>query len=689
MHARLHAFAFLCALALTAAPGQAAYTASLGPDATLGDWTQWNAPHNEYLLTVTLDPDGATDPIRLINVDFDWDDTRLQPVGAPVAGPLFDGQPDPWFAWYDLEGHRTVSHVLLGSTSGVTPTGPVILFTQLFRATGTQDGEAALDLLSLVLRGPLNQPIISYGEDQALVTVDLTAPQEQAFDMAAQSPVGDQLWTALPTVNAALSAGDGTVAAFVATESALLPANEDAAWTAPPFPATLDLSAGDGLKTVSVFVRDAYGNRRALADSITLDTIAPDYEVSGLDARPRHQGAQLNWNLPAAAPDFDRVRVYRHGWCDDGLSRYPEFDDSAPMSPWPTTEPEALAAGFALVYEGAASARLDAVTPRDVQRYVAFCVDHAGNVGVAGAGARDRCTNYILGDVRTPWDGIVFVGDLVRLAASYGTLAGQPGYDAHLDYGPTDDMSRAGVPLTDNRVDFEDLMIHAMNYGPTSPILSMPAVAKGGVSGADALAIVRLETQEGGLALLLNSGEAWLGLHLLLEWGDPRMATVRDAVGDGLLHRSEPGRLLFDRVRMEGEDMSGLLALLDFGPDGLPADLRVAELDLRDAQNQALGAEAVAMQGEEAVAAGFQLEPNHPNPFNPVTSIAYRLDAAATVRLSVFNSLGQRVAVLADGPAAAGRHEALFDAGALASGIYICRLEAEGRLLQRKMVLVK
>lgn len=89
----------------------------------------------------------------------------------------------------------------------------------------------------------------------------------------------------------------------------------------------------------------------------------------------------------------------------------------------------------------------------------------------------------------------------------------------------------------------------------------------------------------------------------------------------------------------------------------------------------------------------FALWQNFPNPFNPSTTIRYDLPARSAVRLSVFNLLGQEVAVLAQEEMEAGRHDATFDALNLASGVYYCQLQARqiegGLFLQtRKMLLL-
>jgi hypothetical protein len=83
------------------------------------------------------------------------------------------------------------------------------------------------------------------------------------------------------------------------------------------------------------------------------------------------------------------------------------------------------------------------------------------------------------------------------------------------------------------------------------------------------------------------------------------------------------------------------------------------------------------------------LEQNYPNPFNPTTNIAFRLPETAHVRLSVYNMLGQEVAVLVDGSIPAGRTEVQFDATGFSSGLYLYRLDTEARSEVRTMVLVK
>ncbi len=96
----------------------------------------------------------------------------------------------------------------------------------------------------------------------------------------------------------------------------------------------------------------------------------------------------------------------------------------------------------------------------------------------------------------------------------------------------------------------------------------------------------------------------------------------------------------------------------------------------------------------ETPAAALQLDQNVPNPFNPTTTIRFVLPAPGEVRLDVFDVRGSRVATLVDERLDAGAHAATWNgrdgAGrAVASGAYFYRLRAAGRVVTRKMLLVK
>jgi surface protein len=85
----------------------------------------------------------------------------------------------------------------------------------------------------------------------------------------------------------------------------------------------------------------------------------------------------------------------------------------------------------------------------------------------------------------------------------------------------------------------------------------------------------------------------------------------------------------------------------------------------------------------------YSLLQNYPNPFNPSTVITYTLPEASPVRLSVYNMIGQEVAILVNGYKEEGRYEARFDAGGYTSGVYIYTISAGNFRNSKMMVLVK
>ena len=90
----------------------------------------------------------------------------------------------------------------------------------------------------------------------------------------------------------------------------------------------------------------------------------------------------------------------------------------------------------------------------------------------------------------------------------------------------------------------------------------------------------------------------------------------------------------------------------------------------------------------------YALAANYPNPFNPVTTIAYALPEPTPVRLDVYDVRGRLVARLVDTNQPAGRYAVVWDAHdasgrALASGVYFYRIQAGRFTKVRQMVLVK
>jgi beta-xylosidase len=85
----------------------------------------------------------------------------------------------------------------------------------------------------------------------------------------------------------------------------------------------------------------------------------------------------------------------------------------------------------------------------------------------------------------------------------------------------------------------------------------------------------------------------------------------------------------------------------------------------------------------------YELEQNYPNPFNPSTNIKFTLPSENNVKVTVFNQLGQQVAVIADKEYSAGTHNVNFNAENLASGVYYYTISARSFRDSKKMILLK
>ncbi len=86
----------------------------------------------------------------------------------------------------------------------------------------------------------------------------------------------------------------------------------------------------------------------------------------------------------------------------------------------------------------------------------------------------------------------------------------------------------------------------------------------------------------------------------------------------------------------------------------------------------------------------YRLHQNFPNPFNPSTKIFYDIKSTGQVKLKVYDIYGREVKTLVDKNLGPGNYETVFDAGSLASGVYIYKLEVNGvQIDSKKMALIR
>jgi hypothetical protein len=89
----------------------------------------------------------------------------------------------------------------------------------------------------------------------------------------------------------------------------------------------------------------------------------------------------------------------------------------------------------------------------------------------------------------------------------------------------------------------------------------------------------------------------------------------------------------------------------------------------------------------------YNLEQNYPNPFNPATTIRYEIPVSnkgfIPVKIIIYNSLGQQIAIPVDEEKPAGTYDVKVDIPGLSSGIYYYKLIVPGYSISKKMVVLK
>ncbi len=97
----------------------------------------------------------------------------------------------------------------------------------------------------------------------------------------------------------------------------------------------------------------------------------------------------------------------------------------------------------------------------------------------------------------------------------------------------------------------------------------------------------------------------------------------------------------------------------------------------------------VEEKNDHVVPGKISLSQNFPNPFNPTTTITYRLSSPAVVALRIYDMLGREIASLASGMMPAGEHTVQWNASDVCAGVYYYRLQAGNSVATKKLLLVK
>jgi flagellar hook assembly protein FlgD len=133
---------------------------------------------------------------------------------------------------------------------------------------------------------------------------------------------------------------------------------------------------------------------------------------------------------------------------------------------------------------------------------------------------------------------------------------------------------------------------------------------------------------------------------------------------------------------------------VDYVSDGYQYHYKITAIDDSENESDPILPENIVAVEETVILKQIALHQNTPNPFNPYTTIAIDLPAAAHVELEIFDVLGRSVRVLANERMKAGHKEIRWDGTnrhgeRVASGVYLCRMRSGSFERTIRMTLVK
>ncbi|MEQ1831518.1 MAG: FlgD immunoglobulin-like domain containing protein [Candidatus Eisenbacteria bacterium] len=402
----------------------------------------------------------------------------------------------------------------------------------------------------------------------------------------------------------------------------------------------------------------------------------------------------LSWG---AVPAGAQVEVWRAAF-----GNYPLYEDGPVPGQVPAPPVSYPPAGWTLTAV-AAPGDLDEPASRDQWYYVAYVVDALGTrspVSNRTAGVLD----YHLGDVSNgvagQGDNSVNTLDLSLLGLHYGKSGAAMAAVSYLDVGPTVDFSNLSRPITDHLLDFEDLVVFAINYNPavSAPRAWTAAAAADRITLAAPEHVVMGERVNARLRLE-GTGRVQAA-SVVLTW-DPavvrplghRPGALLEQQG-GVVLSSRPGTL--DAAVMAGNGTGlvgeGELAVQEFEVVA-PGDpgLRIVSVDGRDQHN---GRVVVTTARQPVVPRETAFAPASPNPFAARTTLAFTLAERGVVELAVYSVAGRRVRGLANGVQEPGEFRFEWDGRddgghAQPPGVYYARFTSAAGRWTRTVTLLR
>jgi len=432
------------------------------------------------------------------------------------------------------------------------------------------------------------------------------------------------------------------------------------------------------------------------ADSLPNGTLAlgpyqwdgtPISPVTQLDVKTVGSSLEINWANPKS--DAFQIQVWLKGY-----GGYPQYTGSAPA--FPKNPAEAAGSGWVNLTNSLATSLNYSPINRDFYYVVIFVEDRASHFSAATV---DSALSYWLGDVNIPPDGQVNASDIAVFASAFYSVAGEVHWNPACDVGPTLNRHRTSRPVPDQKINFDDLMLFAMNYENTGmtkmtkPVTNNPITLDLHLSQTNGRLL-------GQIHLVGNAGLVKaLEIPICLGPGLSLLSVSKGRLvsdGDFFLSNLDGGTLTITTAALDESglfDGPGILAEFDFQVNGSDPDIQFGTATARTAENASIEINYqttdVELLAQSLIPTEYKLHQNFPNPFNPRTTIRYDLKENGPVKITLYNSNGQFVATLLEETKNAGYHRFDFEAGHLPSGMYIYKIQMNEFSDIRKLVLIK
>jgi len=298
----------------------------------------------------------------------------------------------------------------------------------------------------------------------------------------------------------------------------------------------------------------------------------------------------------------------------------------------------------------------------------------------------DTCCVGIRGNVDYDPGDEIDISDLVYLVDYMFTGGAEPECWGEANIDGSDDGDGVDGPEDVDISDLVYLVDYMFNSGPPPPGCGQSAVSSFRAAAIDPKCSLEIGSVDGYTTITLNADCEIRGLQLQLTGAGAE--SVEKLVGDNVdfVYGLHDGVVKLGVLDLDGNET---IAAGRHEIARLTGDYRVDFALAIDRDTRRLEPWVKTLSRSDLLPSSFALYPNYPNPFNPATEIRFDLPVATTVRLTVYNVLGQTVSTLVDGRCEAGRHVVSWDASAMASGVYFYRLRADAYTESRKMLLMK